>query len=167
MSETIRTKPYTVSRPDYLAVMWHRRLWKPIAIIGGVLLALLLIFSLQYGTPPLVGGIPVLLMYLGVIVAARYLIFRRTVYSRASRKAFDESRTTEFSEEWIYVRTEVGAESRLPWDYLVSAEIRGPFLLLFINATVNIIVPFSAFDNEADRAAVLELVRMRKLLPPA
>ena len=59
-----------------------------------------------------------------------------------------------------------GAESRLPWGHLASAEIRGPFLLLFTNAIVHFIVPFSAFANDVDRNAALEMVRRRELLPP-
>jgi hypothetical protein len=147
--------------------MWNRRLLKPIATVGGVLLVLLLLAATQYGTAPLVGGLPVLAIYLLVIVAARYLLVRRNVYGRLGRKSFDETRTMEFSEAGIHILTEGGAESRLPWGHLASAEIRGPFLLLFTNAIVHLIVPLSAFASEADRESVLEMVRRRELLPPA
>lgn len=147
--------------------MWSRNLWRAVAIIGTVCVVALALASLVYGTAPLTGGLPVVAIYLSLIVLLRYLMVRRNVFSPASRLTFGDPRVMEISEQFLYYESDGGIQSRLPWPYVVKAERRGSFTLLFLNKINHLVLPDDAFETAADRQAVWALLRQRGLLATA
>ena len=143
--------------------MWSRGLWRRLAIGSGLYGTMLVILGLTFGSPAVEGVAPVMVAVLLLAVVVRYAIARRNVYGSSGRMVYDDARTIEFSVEGVYVLTEGGVESRVPWTHFEKAERRGFFTLLFMTKLQHFIVPDEAFATQGDRAAFEALLQGRSL----
>ena len=164
MDALIRTKSFEIDRKAYHRAMWAYGLPRRLAIVAGLIVVIALIEWVTAGLWALLGALLGSVVILPFAVLARFLFARRNVWSPEMRLALAEPRTMAFSYDSVYLKTQSGVESRVPWTEIQRTLQRGGFTLLFISKRQHLIVPRSEFSTEGDRDTFDALLRGKGLV---
>jgi len=160
----IRTKAFKIDRGEYLKAIWWRGSGKAFGLFAGVFAIIDVAFFLSVNPVFALRFSLFSVVYVLTFIPIRYLYARRALFAKELGRAFDDVRTVEVWESKIHATTDGGVDSTIPWDYILSAEKRGSFTLLFMGKNQPLIVPDSAFARTEDHDSLMAMVGQRGLL---
>ena len=156
MSDPIITRQFEVDRDDYCRALWARGLGRRLIIAAAICVAICLIeFSIS-DLMALASALT-LVTLLPLLAGIRWMMARHNVRNPKNSSSF-EAKTMEFTDIGFHLRTKGGVESSVPWTYILHAERRAVFTLLFSGSILHYAIPDSAFTTADERQRFFRLL---------